>query len=119
MSKIKNGNLILNTDKGITFGTGPNIVTIYSPVITWDMDTSPTSALWSHGLSATEFDNIYEISANVRSNIGTFYTLQGGVNTFVTVGTSDAQANRDTGGQFNAAGFNAAELRIMISYIPD
>lgn len=111
--------LNIQADKGISFGSGPIIRTIYSPEMTWDMDANAISPLWSHGLSTGEIANIYEITAIVKANSGTQYTLQGGVNTFVTVNTSDAQANRDTAGQFNTASFNAAKLKIKISYVPD
>jgi hypothetical protein len=111
-------NLNIQTDKGISFGSGPSVALYKSVSATWNMDTNAASPTISHGLSATEWLTVFGITATIT--VGTsFIRNLGGDDNYVNINSADIQANRKTGGTFDAALFNAAELVVSFWYVPD
>ena len=122
--------LILRNVKGtpLTFTEGDNNLTylesltggyvfVTSPVIVWNMDTSPFSPLYAHGLSATEWLTVRNITTQVQVGTG-IWTVSGDDN-FTQVTATDFQVNRKTAGTFDLPLFNAANLTITFMYKAD
>lgn len=71
-------NLVIQSDKGIAFGTGPNQAKIELSITNWNMyvtggGSGSASYSLAHGLSATEWKTIREIKLIVRNDADTAY----------------------------------------------
>jgi hypothetical protein len=111
-------NLNIQTDKGISFGSGPSVALYKSVSATWNMDTNAASPTILHGLSATEWLTVFGITATITAGTSFIRNL-GGDDNYVNINSADIQANRKTGGTFDSATFNAAELVVSFWYTPD
>jgi hypothetical protein len=111
-------NLNIQSNGGISFGSGPSVALYKSVSATWNMDTNAASPTISHGLSATEWLTVFGITATITAGTSFIRNL-GGDDNYVNINSADIQANRKTGGTFDSATFNAAELVVSFWYTPD
>lgn len=102
--------LHIQADKGIKFGTGNLMIFKEIEIGDWDMDASTEKGA-SHGLSATEWKTIRNISCTIRDDSDTLYhnqyTQVGATNTSPRFNSTIIALRRDAGGVFDNTSYDS------------